>query len=516
MNVCWDDCIAAIASPPGVGWRGIIRLTGPQLRLMLDKVLTRRSFDPHKPSRSLRLHLDRHREGMTDATWLATSHPSRQTCGVKLDSEEVDVELLWWPTSRSYTGQPLAEIHLDSSPLLEEVLHICLQAGARLARPGEFTLRAFLTGKIDLLQAEAVVGVIDAEDQLTLQTALDQLAGGLSQDLRRLRAILLDLLADVEAGLDFVDEHIEFVSRLEINARLAQVRRAVEDYLRHAHERSTRTEGWKVVLAGLPNAGKSTLFNRLIGDDEALVSPWAGTTRDYLTQRVTWQQCSLLLVDTAGIIDEVGIHKIARDTSEPGLGLHQLEILAETQQMARAMYGQADLIVWCTASDLTQDQRALDESARAEALQDNPNLLWIQTKAELTPVHRSTSTPARDNQQLSRISGQPIALQPEMNVSAHTGEGINELKDLIVTRIFGLQQARAGRHWATARCRDSLVHALAALQRAEALAATEFEANDELLALEIRETLAHLGSITGEVYDTELLDRIFSRFCIGK
>ncbi|MEX0700720.1 MAG: GTPase, partial [Planctomycetales bacterium] len=281
MSLHLDDTIAALASPPGGAARGIVRVSGPEVRAALDTI-----FQPDGPPR-----------------WNSSRAAQRHSGRILLPNVRapLDVAVLLWPTRRSYTGEPLAELHLPGSPpLLEAVLSALHDRGARPARPGEFTLRAFLAGRIDLVQAEAVLGVIDAHDHRELETALGQLAGGLSGKIADVRRDLIDLLADLEAGLDFVDEDIEFVARHELAERVDRARGTVERLLDQASERM-RTAGTRcVVLAGLPNAGKSTLFNALAGREAALVSPIRGTTRDWLSAELDWQGLAIELIDTAG------------------------------------------------------------------------------------------------------------------------------------------------------------------------------------------------------------------------
>ena len=215
-----DDTIAALASAPGVGGRGIVRVSGGDVRQLLEQHFTSRDAERWTKATCAARHVGEWQLAV-DVPW--DDAPFQN--GLRLP-----VEVGLWPTKRSYTGQPLAELHLiGSPPLLEAVLTQLCRSGCRAARPGEFTLRAFLAGRLDLLQAEAVLGVIDAADHVELDQALQQLAGGISQQMGTLRADLLDLLADLEAGLDFVDEDIEFVSREQRLSRVTAAQRTIAE-----------------------------------------------------------------------------------------------------------------------------------------------------------------------------------------------------------------------------------------------------------------------------------------------
>jgi tRNA modification GTPase len=389
---------------------------------------------------------------------------------------EVPAAVLLWPGRRSYTGEPSAEIHtLGSPPLLEVLLDALFVQGARPACRGEFTLRAFLAGRIDLTQAEAVLGVIDAEDHVELEMALRQLAGGLSGRLGAVRASLLDLLAELEAGLDFVDEDIEFVTSEETLRRLREASGEVGRLLAASEARMTSRGRRRVVLAGLPNAGKSSLFNALAGADAALVSPVAGTTRDYLVADVEWDGHAFELIDTAGW--EAGGDAVAR----------QVAALRED------LFPTADLVLSCSAADLSPAERQRDRALREEIARGGPDVLPVQTKADL-------------------------AAPPEpgaVAVSARTGAGLDELRAAVGRRF---STARKGERLllgsTAARGRESLRAAAEALSRVTGVA--ECGAGDELMTLELRDALDHLGRILGHVYTDDVLDRIFSKFCIGK
>ena len=464
MNLSLEEPIAALASPPGSAARGILRLSGGNVREVLAGWFEPQDGDAWQHARVAAVHA-----GVLKLPHARTPIP---------------VEAHLWPNHRSYTGQPTVELHLPGSPpLLEAVLAELHRRGARPARPGEFTLRAFLAGRLDLLQAEAVLGVIDAHDHVELQAALSQLAGGLSGRLADLRHDLLELLADLEAGLDFIEEDIEFVGRSELIDRIAQARRFVDDLLQQSADRMQSRTRTTVVLAGLPNAGKSTLFNRLVGSAAALVSPHEGTTRDFLSAAVDWRGLTFDLIDTAGW--ELAATGIAHAAQEQRSG--QLDT--------------ADLLMWCSSITLDEEQQQhLDQQLFEVAAAQSRSSIRVLTQLD-------SDAPARTSK--SR-------LQSDAAISAVTGEGLDALADLLRSRLSSPRgSARQWLGMTAARCRESLAAVAASLARAEATAQSSV-AGDELLAIDLREGLDHLGRILGTVYTDDILDRIFSKFCIGK
>jgi tRNA modification GTPase len=465
-----DDTIAALASAPGPAARGIVRISGEDVHRVLSALFAPEDADAWRSPRRAR----RHPGEMT----LPDLHlPLR-------------VDVLLWPTSRSYTGQPLAEIHtIGSPPLLEAILSALFAEGVRPARRGEFTLRAFLAGRIDLLQAEAVLGVIDATDQQQLSVALGQLGGGLSDRIADLHEQLLLHLADLEAGLDFVEEDIEFVSREELSRRLTGGEAFVQQLVDQSQRRLQSTGRRRVVLAGLPNAGKSTLFNALVGDERAIVSHFAGTTRDYISAPLTWDGLTIELIDTAGW-DRVSAG-ISRSADE----------------LRQQQWDRADLVVWCSARDMTADDQQQDRALR-QALGERHPPLVVTTKGDCGPAPLARRDRAR-----SEADG-PADCGDTCVVSATTGEGLDTLRAAIRHRLQSSEADSEVLGSTAARCRESLSGALAALQQARR--AAEAGLGDELIALELRESIDHLGKIAGRVYTDDVLDRIFSRFCIGK
>jgi tRNA modification GTPase len=468
-----DDTIAALASAPGAAARGIVRISGPDAIACLSSW-----FEPN----------DRER-------WRAASGAACHAGGLRLSGLRSPLAVLVyaWPNARSYTGQPLIEIHAPGSPpLLEAVLERIFEASVRPAHPGEFTLRAFLAGRIDLLQAEAVLGVIDAAEDNALGAALRQLAGGISGRMGQVRGDLIDLLADLEAGLDFVEDGIEFVARAEVTRRIQNAAAAIADLLQQCRSRAQSNGRRRVVLAGLPNAGKSTLFNALLVRQAALVSPVAGTTRDYLNEAVQWPGVIVELVDTPGWMtsDLDGALEAAPDDGRDALTL-------TSQSLAREQRQQADLIVWCSPADASEAERLEDLDVRRRELGHVP-ALTVCTKSDLV-------------EGCSSIKGDPETVR----VSARTGRGLSDLVErcsqLLTADITETAEMIAS---TAVRCRESLTSCGEALARAAT--AAESTTGDEIVALEIREALEHLGRVLGTVYTDDILDRIFSRFCIGK
>ena len=433
-----DEPIAAPASAAGGAARGVVRLSGPGTPTLLRSLFTPDEAGGY-PGRTARrfageLHL--------------AAFPVPVRCAA-----------LVWPTDRSYTGQPAAELHLPGSPpVIDAVLAGLYEAGFRPARPGEFTLRAFLAGRVGLTEAEAVLGVVDAGGAGELKTALDQLAGGVSSKLGPVREDLLDLLADLEAGLDFAEEDVSFVSPAVALNRIEAGRAAVAGLAAGAASRAVGGLP-AVVLSGPPNAGKSSLLNALCGRDAALVSRAAGTTRDDVRVEVSLSGVRCELVDTAG--EEAG-----GDAVSSAAQSRRVELLRT-----------AALVLHCVPPG----------GATAPPTTPAP-VLTVETKADLRGEDSS-----------------------ETGVSAATGGGLEELR----TRIAGAlaDGSPAGLTAATAaRGGDALRAAADALGRA----AAAVPAGDEFVAAEVRAAVDALGEVLGVVYHDDLLGRIFGRFCVGK
>lgn len=464
VNYDLESTIVAVASPAGRAARGIVRVSGPRaVEVALACFEANSSADLVLP-------------GAQVLAGTAVAGELRFPC-----------DLWLWPTRRSYTGQPTAELHtLGSPPLLEALVVALCQAGARPAGPGEFTLRAFLAGRLDLTQAEAVLGVIDAQGQAALTAALEQLAGGLGRPLSALRGRLLDLLADLEAGLDFADEDLEFISAERLSAELAAAADEVAEVARQLGERGSSDELLRVVLIGPPNAGKSSLFNALAGSARALVSDVAGTTRDYLAAIIDChgQRCELF--DTAG--DEALLPEGRTPDPNPTRlrGRPTNPIDSQAQALAQRERRQAALLLEC------RDAREVSGAISAE--NQGPPALLVLTKADL-------------------LDERPQPIGSAVLTSSTSGLGLDELRRRIGQALSSSAADTAGVASTAARCGDSLERARQSLEQAQRVAATGAA---ELAAAEVRTALDALGEVVGAVYTEDLLDRVFSRFCIGK
>jgi tRNA modification GTPase len=488
-----DDTIVAIATAPGGAARGIVRISGAEALAIVECF-----FEPREAGAIAGLKVATRVPGLVRLTLVDGGERS------------LPCDLYLWPTKRSYTRQPVAELHtFGSPPLLEAIVRTACAAGARLAEPGEFTLRAFLAGRIDLVQAEAVLGVIDASDRRQLDIALAQLAGGLTRPLNSLRDQLLDLLADLEAGLDFAEEDIRFVARDELQRRLALATDTVSELCDQMRSREQTNAAPRVVLVGEPNAGKSSLFNALVGRSGAMVSPLPGTTRDYVSTRLELDGIACELIDTAGL----------------GGNQDRDSVATMSQRMTREQLDQADLQLVCIDSSREASAPSPSPFARPELAEGTGE---GQPAVSREPVERSNGG---EGESLPVLMAQPQLLvltkcdlahqgarRPDgIATSSVTGVGIDALKAAIRRRLVATT-AEAGPASVVAatagRCRESLRLASDALTRARELAADR--GGEELIAVELRAALAELGKIVGAIYTDDLLDRIFSRFCIGK
>ncbi len=437
-----EDTIAAIATPPGEGAIAVIRVSGPLALEVAGKVFRGRSAS----LRERMMHLGTFCDG----------------------DHAVDEGLMAiFRGPRSYTGEDMAEIYCHGGALVAaRVLEAVFRAGARAAEPGEFTRRAFVNGKMDLTQAEAVMDVIRASTPRALKAAEEQLAGRLGQEIEKIRATLLATVAHLEAYIDFPEEGIAPHVGQQLLAELNGARQAILSLLATADEGRVLREGVRLVLCGAPNAGKSSLLNRLLGFDRAIVSEVPGTTRDTIEEFASLHGLPFRITDTAGL----------RETDDQ----IEREGVARTRQAMQ----RADIIL-----------RVVDITQAGEISAGEDDIL-VLNKVDLP--HDAS----RDS-------------QPAIRVSSLTGEGVDALVDAIVAKAGGAHAEESPTLAAiNARHQSCLERA----QDALALAAEELsaEAAPELVAVPLRTALAAIGEVVGEADIEEILGMIFSTFCIGK
>ena len=455
MTHCVDETIVAIASAPGNALRGIIRISGPDTSRVMQSAF---EFD------------DR-----ISAALESAKNAIRVDVTVELeDGLDVEFQLLYWPDTRSYTRQPAAEIHCLGAPgLLEMLLERLITCGGRRAEPGEFTMRAFLAGRLDLAQAEAVMGVIDAKNRRQFDTAFAQLAGGIGGPVTQARELLIGLLAELEAGLDFVEEDIEFISQQQLVTQLEHAGSTIQSIIDQISSRRQESLTISVVLMGRPNVGKSSLFNKLTAGS-AIVSDQSGTTRDYLTAQIEIDTQTIELVDTAGLQDNESVNPIDR------------MMAGQTDKAVE----QADLRILCLESGVEPD-----DWERSLLDQTSESLIVVFTKCDLD--YDPTLEPGAGIQ-----------------TSAVRAMGIEELKQEIGRR---MQQLVTDANHASAtvgRTSESLNQAAHSIRLAHDAAVNGV--GEELIAAEVRTGLDHLGRVVGKIYTDDILDQVFGRFCIGK
>jgi len=442
------ETIAAVATAPGRAGIGVVRVSGPAVRAIIAGILGR---EPEPRAATLC--------GFRDAT------------GGTLDRGLA----LFFPAPHSYTGEDVLELHGHGGPaVLRLVLRRCLELGARPAQPGEFTRRAFLNDKLDLAQAESVADLIDASSEAAARGAMRSLAGDFSARISHLVSALIELRALVEATLDFPDEEIDFLERGDAFKRLARLRAELAEVQRAAEQGRILREGARCVLIGQPNVGKSSLLNRLAGDEVAIVTEIPGTTRDPLRHELVIDGVPVHVIDTAGL----------RESEEP---VEKIGI-----ERAWREIGQADVALLVV--DVTRGMADADRAILAKLPETIKNL-FIFNKIDLS----GESPSARE------LEG-----RVEIRVSAKSGAGVELLRTNILQAV-GWRPAEEAQFMARERHLRALQQADAALARA----AGQTKAI-ELFAEELRLAQQALGEITGQFSADDLLGEIFSRFCIGK
>jgi tRNA modification GTPase len=502
------DTIAAISTPPGRGGIGIVRLSGPQAASIAVQLVRLRHPLEHAHARLADV-LD------------ADDDPAR-----------IDEALVtFFAAPNSYTAEDLVEIAAHGSPMvLELLLRRALALGARLAEPGEFTQRAFLSGRLDLTQAEAVRDLIDAQTLTQARQAASQMGGALSHRVAPVKQALVELVALLEAGIDFAEDDLDVTPQQEIARRIAELTPPLAALEASFARGRIVHDGLTLAIVGRPNAGKSSLFNRLVERDRAIVTATPGTTRDLVTERISIGGIPIELVDTAGLregpassldgslngplngsldeVEQLGIHRSREALADAALVLIVLDATQtlndEEHRLLAAVVGRPALVA-VNKSDLA-------ESARSENLgAPGPSHLGTGESTNLGAAVLDFKT--RESSAAGPRTSVERSMPPVVSTSALTGEGIAALREKILALATGGAAAEPGM-LTNLRQHQAVITALAAL--ADAATANAATIPHEMILLDLYRALWALDSLTGQTTPDDILNLIFSTFCIGK
>ena len=463
-----NDTIVALATATGVGAISVIRLSGKEAIELADKVFKTLSGKPLSEAPSHTVHLGT----------------------IKSETQVIDECLATiFKGKKSYTGEPVVEFSCHGSAYItQEVIKLCLANGARLAEAGEFTKRAFLNGKLALNQAEAVADLIASDSKASHQVALQQMRGGFTSEIEDLRQELLNFASLIELELDFSEEDVEFADRSQFEQLLKRIKTTLQTLIQSFSAGNAIKNGIPVAIVGKPNAGKSTLLNTLLNEERAIVSDIAGTTRDTIEETLHIDGFTFRFIDTAGI----------RDTKD------QIEAIGVEKAKEKIKKAQIVLYLYNEKENTTDEViHFVTENYHKEA-----KFILLHNKIEdlqevITPF---------DNEILASIPEEYIFSQ--LKISAKENINIDELKKILSLYVKNLSPSAGNTIITNIRHYEALNNALQALEKVEE--GMQIHLSGDLLAIDIRETLYHLGSITGAVSNDELLGNIFSRFCIGK
>lgn len=460
------DTIVAVASGTG-GAIALIRLSGPTAIAIGDRIFTGVSGSPLSRSKGFTIHFGH----------------------IRNEADEIidDVLVSLFRTPRSYTGEDMLEISCHGSPFIQqEILRLCIREGARMAQGGEFTLKAFLAGKMDLSQAEAVADIIASDSRAALTLATRQIRGGYSEEFTDLRQQLLELTSLLELELDFSEEDVEFADRTRLSVMLTEIEHRISSLSDSFRLGNILKNGVPVAIIGSPNVGKSTLLNALLNEERALVSDIAGTTRDLIEETINIQGVTFRFIDTAGI----------RDTADP---LEHMGIERTLQRVRQA----AIILLMVDANDPSEQ---IEAQLRSIPVGDGQQIALILNKADKATEEQIAL--------LKKTLQQKNAL-PVLSISAKQKDNLQALTSLLYDSVHADESLRSGQLIVSnARHHEALEAAREATHRAQN-GLTEGIPGD-LLAQDIREVLYHLGTITGEITSQDILNSIFSKFCVGK
>ena len=453
----WDDTIVALATPPGVGAIGVIRISGKKSFEIIDKLFPSKKIS-EQASHTLHVGYLKEEEKILDEAVISIFH-----------------------NPKSYTGEDVIEISCHgSSYVQQQIVQAILNKGARLAKPGEFTQRAFLNGKLDLTQAESVADLIASNTEASLKTALQNMRGGFSNELKELREKILQFSALIELELDFSQEDVEFADRKKFYELIEQATISTNQLINSFRLGNVIKNGVQVSIIGKPNSGKSTLLNTLLNEDRAIVSEIAGTTRDTIEEIINIDGILFRLIDTAGIRDH------SSDVIE-NIGIERS--LAKIQL--------ADIVIYLFE---TTDDTNFILAKKKELKNQNKNFLLVINKKDLLT----------DDLLKEKFS----SIDNIIFISARENKNIEILKQHLVNAVLQ-DKIRIGNTVITnARHYDALQKVSQSLQ--EIKKGLDEKLSGDLIASDIRQCLHYLGEITGEITTEDQLDYIFSKFCIGK
>jgi tRNA modification GTPase len=473
------DTIAAISTPPGRGGIGIVRLSGPQAASIAAQLVR-----PHQPLKHAHARL----ADVIDTQEIAGAVQGAEDAdNSHTDFRIIDEALVtFFGAPNSYTAEDLVEIAAHGSPVvLELLLRRAMELGARLAEPGEFTQRAFLAGRLDLTQAEAVRDLIDAQTLTQARQAASQMGGALSHRAAPTKQSLVELIALLEAGIDFAEDDIDVTGKAEIARRIGEITPPLAALEASFARGRIVHDGLTLAIVGRPNVGKSSLFNRLVERDRAIVTASPGTTRDLVTERISINGIPIELVDTAGFREG------ARELLEEA---EQLGILRSDEALA-------DAALVLIVLDATQPLSDEDERLLA-AVEGRPAIVALN-KSDLLASEKEPVTKAQD----------AFAGLTALPTSALTGEGIATLRERILSLATGGAAAEPGM-LTNLRQHQAVMTALSAL--ADAAKANDDAIPHEMILLDLYRALWALDSLTGQTTSDDILNLIFSTFCIGK
>lgn len=479
------DTIAAIATPLGEGAVGIVRLSGPGAVAIVDKIFRPKNGESFVSQKSYTFRygwIVRQPADVKDINRCA-----KEGAGKAGSTEEVVDEVIvgLMRAPKSYTREDVVEINSHGGPCaLFNILELVCAKGARLAQPGEFTKRAFLNGRLDLAQAEAVLDVIQAKSELARKNSLSQLSGQVSRCIAKLREEILGILVDIESGIDFSEDDIAVVGAAVYSDRLARVCLELDSVLERSFKGRIIREGLKVVIYGRPNVGKSSLLNAVLKEERAIVTSIAGTTRDTIEEPVSIKGLAVRLIDTAGILK------------------HRDDIEKEALERTKRALESSDLVLFVLdgSSPLTREDRELATQIAGKRAAVVINKCDLLQKIDLGEVG-------------GLFSSKPVF------VSAQSGANICELEELIYGSIFSAEEPGPGIFQesvmvSNTRHIDILKSVRRSLEQAKSTIMSGMSL--EFASVDIKKALDGLGTLTGEVFSEELLDAIFSKFCVGK